>query len=226
MDLKKMTNIRFTITKKVIKMKLMPQIKLLALSLLLLSCFDSDPLKNYKTDDSRMYISNYDKKINYKSYETFHVVDSVFILNENQVRVSTRASNATFINIFKQNLEIKKYKYVGKNENPDLGIIISRVNKSKIGFKSPSNSYFNTFWNFPQFDEEGFEYPGYYTNYEIGDTIWNIEVVDLKNVKTNRKLNVVWNVQIRGEGVFDEDNFAYILDKTFEISTFLGNENK
>lgn len=217
--------IRFSFVQKLNPLKIFKQINLFAVSLLLFSCFDSDPLKNYSDDDSRMYISNYDKKINYKSYETFYVADSIFILNDDRVRVSIRPSNTTFIKIFRDKLEAKKYKYVGKNQNPDLGIVISRVNNSKIGFEAPANSYFNSFWGYPLFDDTGFEYPGYYTNYEIGDTIWNIEVVDLKNAKTNKKLNVVWNVQIRGYAVFEEDNFGFILDKTFEISTFLGNEN-
>ena len=84
--------------------------------------------------------------------------------------------------------------------------------------------FFNYYWNYPLYGDTGFEYPGYYKDYEFGDTTWNIEIVDLKNAKANGKLNVVWNVQISGEGVFDEDNFQYLLEKIFEISTFLGHD--
>ncbi len=188
------------------------------------SCIEKDPFKNYTADDSRVFISNYDKKINYKNYETFHLADSVFIINESRVRISQRSANVFFTNLFKEKLIAKGYKPMPKNQNPDLGITICRVANSKVGLNSPTNLFFNYYWNYPLFGETGFEYPGFYTYYEFGETTWNIEVVDLKNAKQNNKLNIVWNVQISGEGVFDEDNYQYILEKIFEISTFLGNE--
>jgi hypothetical protein len=71
------------------------------------------------------------------------------------------------------------------------------------------------------FGKDGFEYPGYYNNYEIGETIWNIEVIDLKNASKNNKLKIVWNAQIIGNDIFNEDNYAYLIDQIFEISTFI-----
>jgi hypothetical protein len=102
-----------------------------------------------------------------------------------------------------------------------LGIQISKVFNSKIGLDAPVNTYFNSFWGFSQFENEGFSYPGFYNKYEIGETNWNIEVVDLKNANKNKKLNVIWNAQISGNQIFDEINYDFLIDKIFEISTFL-----
>ncbi|MES2796356.1 MAG: DUF4136 domain-containing protein [Bacteroidota bacterium] len=185
------------------------------------SCIQTDPLDKYTTDDSRVYISNYDKKINFKDYQTYFLPDTVFIISNDRVRLSNRASDKTFIQIFKANFEKYQYQSIAKHKNPDLGIIVSRVSNSKIGSEAPHNVDFNSYWGFPIFDDLGFEYPGYYDNYEINDSIWNIEVVDLKNALKNQKLNVIWNVQIRGNDVFEEDNFSFIQEKIFEISSFL-----
>lgn len=199
-------------------------ILLIISALQFISCTPNDPFKNYSADDSRVFISNYDKNINYKNFKTFYLADSVFIIDRERVRISQRSTNGYFINLFKEKLIAKGYDTTPKYSKPDMGITICRVANSKVGQNSPTNLFFNYYWNYPLYGETGFEYPGYYKDYEFGDTTWNIEIVDLKNAKTNGKLNVIWNVQISGEGVFDEDNFQYILEKIFEISTFLGND--
>jgi hypothetical protein len=192
--------------------------------LILMSCFESDPLANYKNDDSIVFFSNYDKKIDFKNYSTYFIPDSVFVITNESIRASVRPTSLNFISLFKNSFESKKFKFVGKTQKPDLGITISRISDAKIGLKAPNNIYFNTYWNYPLFGTDGYEYPGYFKDYQINDIIWNIDVVDLKNAVKNDKLNVVWNVQIRGKNVFDEDTFGYLIEQSFKISTFLNND--
>jgi Domain of unknown function (DUF4136) len=199
---------------------------LLVIPIIITGCTVNDPLADITDEDSRLYISNYDKKVKFSDYKTYFVGDSAFSVLNNEARFSiNRAKNSLFISYFRQNFENKNFKHVNKNENPDLGVTISRVTNSKIGAEAETKSYFNNYWNFPAYTTTGFSYPGYFDTYEVGDTIWNIEVVDLKNAVANDELRVVWNAQIQGNGVFEEENFAFTIEKIFEISTFL-NENK
>lgn len=191
-------------------------------SFLFLGCKVNDPLANISDDDTRVYVCNFDKNVKFSDYTTYFVGDSAFSIVNNQARFSiNRTKNKTFIFYFRENFEKKNFKHVKKGENPDMGVQISRVTNSKIGSEAQTKAYFNNYWNFPAYTTNGFKYPGYFNTYEVGDTIWNIEVVDLKNALANEELKVIWNAQIHGNGVFEEDNFAFTIEKIFEISTFL-----
>lgn len=190
------------------------------------ACITEDPLSKYKDDDSRIYISNFDKKINFKDYKTFSISDTVLVLSNERLRISTKISDKIFINYFRENLIAAKFNSINKANKPDLGIQISRVANTKIGLDAFYIQDFNRLWGYPQFDNKNSHgYPGIYTNYEISEPIWNIEVVDLKNALKNDKLNIIWNAQIHGKSVLEEDNFGFLIDKIFEISPFLF-ENK
>jgi hypothetical protein len=194
---------------------------LFGLITVLSGCFETAPIDNLKTDDTRIYFINYDKKINFKDYKTYFIPDSIFVIKNNETRISNNNNTSFIIDNFKLNIGSKKYTFVKKAQNPDIGITIARVSDSDLGLDSPIYFYFNNYWNFPRFNPKGTAYPGYYKNYEVNDYMWNVEFVDLKNAKKNGELAIICNMQIRGEGIFEDENLYFIFSKAFEIATFL-----
>lgn len=183
------------------------------------SCQES--LDSVSIDDSRVYISNFDPTADFSTYKTYHLPDTVFVINGENIRASTSANSKTFLFHFIENLNEYPYKKVDIQAKPDLGIQISRVSNAKIGKDAYFNGYFNNYWQFQNFGNKGFEYPGIYDQYEHGDVVWNIEVLDLKNAAKNQKLKVLWNAQIWGLQVLTEEDYAFMVNKIFKISSFL-----
>jgi hypothetical protein len=55
------------------------------LVLVLLNSCRKDPLNNLSSDESRIYITNYDTTASFSSYKTFSVDDSVTVILNNQL---------------------------------------------------------------------------------------------------------------------------------------------
>jgi hypothetical protein len=185
------------------------------------SCTQSDVITDISEEDTRVYLSNFDKKIDFSTYKTYSLLDTVYVVINDQIRQSMRPNtDKTFIQFFNENLQYKNFIKINRQNKPDLGIMISRVGNSKIGLGASYPVFYDNLWGYGT-PKSSFKYPGYYTDYGIGSPIWNIEVVDLKNAIQNKELKIVWNAQIHGEGILEERNFGLMIDKIFEISTFL-----
>jgi hypothetical protein len=180
-----------------------------------------EPLSNYNVEESRVYLSNYDKAANWASYTTYYMPDTVFVLNNQNFRASVSDNSKSFLSLVQENFKNRGYTRVKKHQKPDLGLQVSRVSQATIGKDGTNNEFFNTFWGYKNFGSGGFVYPGIYTHYEHGDTVWNIELVDLKNTQKNNEIKVLWNAQIWGLQILDEDDYGYMVNYLFSISAFL-----
>ena len=173
----------------------------------------SDPLKDLSDADSQVFITNYDKEVLFANYKTFAVSDSVFILQNQRTASSSTAQDMVYIGRIAENLKNKGYKQVKKNENPDIGITLAHVTNSRVGVTStPYYGYYGY---------GSYYSPSYYSFYQVSDSYWYIEMLDLKNLTSTNQYKVVWNAEIRGYNVFNPTVSLDIIDAVFAQSGYL-----
>jgi hypothetical protein len=182
-------------------------------SFFLMYACTSDPLKDLSDADSQVFITNYDKTAPFTAYKTFAVSDSVYILQNQRTAVSSTRQDLIYIARIAENLQNKGYKQVKKNESPDLGMTLARVTNSRVGVSStPYYGYYGY---------GSYYSPSYYSFYQVSDSYWYIEMLDLKNLTPDNKYKVVWNAEIRGYNVFDPTVSLDIIDAVFAQSPYL-----
>lgn len=199
------------------------------LSIMAFSSCKKDPLNNLTSEESRIYISNYDTTANFTSYKTFSIVDSVDVIQDNQFYGrELKAFDTTVISSVTQAMQQRGYQLTNKKSSPDLAIDISRVYNTSTGvFSYPDYwSYYGSYW-----DPYYWGYPGYgyYTPYAVGVyTIRSggleIDVLDLKNAAAHaNKLVSVWTGLARGQNVFNPANASAEVTALFNQSPYLKN---
>ena len=185
-----------------------------------------DPLDNLTPEESQVFITNHDRSVNFASYKTFSLPDSVMEVVNDQQQLSMTGIEQPFLDKLAQTLTSRGYQRVSRSVNPDLGVAVMRVNNSYVGVSSaPFSSYYLDYWGYGGLGGYGYSpyYPSYYSFYEVTDTYWLIQLIDLKNPDTtDKELNVVWQAQIRGSGIFDAASVDSIITKVFDQSTYLG----
>ena len=195
----------------------------------LLGGCSKDPLKNMTTEESRIYITNYDSSAHFGDFRTYNISDSVAVINNGtlQKRTLTEA-DAAFIQAVKDNMQERGYQLVGKDEQPDLGITISTIFNNQTGIISyPSYwGYYNSFWDPYYWGYGGYDYYFPYVSYavyQIREGALSIDIVDLKDAGKDKKIEGLWNGLIRGEGIFNASGAAAQVKALFDQSPYLRN---
>ena len=68
----------------------------------------------------------------------------------------------------------------------------------------------------------GWNTPYQYQYYTTSEAYWYVRIGDVKNAAANgNKINVVWDSQIRGNGLTDTDQVANMVNAIFEQSPYL-----
>lgn len=198
----------------------------IACSALLSSC-SKDPLKDMTTEESRIYITNYDSAAHFGSFRTYSISDSVAVINNGTLQKRTLTeTDAAFIEAVKDNMQERGYQLVGKDEQPDLGINISTIFNNQTGVISyPSYwGYYNSYWDPYYWGYGGYDYYFPYVSYavyRIREGALSIDMVDLKDVGSDKKIEGLWNGLIRGEGIFSASNAASQVKALFDQSPYL-----
>ncbi len=198
-------------------------------SLLMAGC-SKDPLKNMTTEESRIYITNYDKATDFNSFHTFSISDSVAVIKNGQLDKHTLTeTDAAFLQAVKNNMQARGFQQVEKNQNPDLGINISSVFNNQTGIISyPSYwGYYNTFWDPYYWGYGGYDYYFPYVSYgvyQIREGALSIDIVDLKDAGKDNKIKGVWNGLIRGEAIFNVSSAESQVNTLFDQSPYLKNQ--
>lgn len=191
----------------------------LTISILAVLGCAKNPLEGLSDEDSQVFITNYDKTANFSNYATFGIVDSVYVLNNNRVSRSVLEPEVLFINYIADNLTKRGFQRVQRSEKPDLGVNVARINNSYTNVVSnPISPYWNSYWGY---GGGGSYYPSYYSAYTVSESYWYIEVSDLKNVAQSSNPKVIWNAEIRGNGIYDGTNLVALLDAVFAQSAYL-----
>jgi len=187
-----------------------------AVATTLFSC-TKDPLAGLSDPDSQVFITNRDAQANYKQYKTFSVVDSVQVIEDDYSTSDLTSLDQDMLIRIVTNMEKLGYKYVPAGSKPDIGINLARVTNTSINVVSqPVSSY----WGYG--GGYGYGYPSYYQYYQTSESFWSLSMLDLKNPDTvTKNLKVVWNAQIRGAGLGNEEYVDQMVDSVFGQSAYL-----
>ncbi len=200
---------------------------LLSAVLLLASCV-KDPVDKLTDDERRIYITNRDSTANFSSYNTFNIVDSVLVIEDGRITdKSVVPYDLALINAIREQMVAKGYTLVGRNENPDLGITVSRVYNTYSGlidygyyWGRYGNFYDPFYWGYPG---AGYYFPSYGV-YQVTEGAVSIDMLDLKGAESSNSIKGVWNGLIRGAGTFRESNIAPAVAALFNQSPYLNKQ--
>lgn len=166
-----------------------------------------EPLNNLNNDESRIYITDHDSSVNFSNFKTFSISDSVAVIDNGNAKKQLSDVDAAYISAVTKYMEQDGYMLVPKGQNPDVGVDVNRIISTATGVISYGDywGYYDSYW-----DPYYWGYPGYgyylpyaYSIYQIKQGAISVDMLDLKNAKENKKINVVWTGLIRGSGIFD-----------------------
>jgi hypothetical protein len=191
-----------------------------------LSSCTKDPLKNLSEDESRIYITNRDSTINFSSYKTYSIADSVLVIDNGRVAgKQANAWDAQMISAIQNAMKARGFVKVARTQNPDLGINVSRVFNTSTNLVNLSD-YWNSYggyydpyyWGYGGYD---YYYPPVYGYYQSTEAAFSVDILDLKNASSAQTIKVIWNGLIRGEGIFNTSNVQSQAQALFDQSPYL-----
>lgn len=187
-----------------------------------------DPVNNLSDEESRIYITNRDSGVNFSSYQTFSIADSVVTIDGNNVSAQNDQADQAFIAAVKTQMQQLGYTLVGKGEHPDLGVTVSRIINTSTGVISYDN-----YWDYYSgyYDPYYWGYGGYgwgspswgLATYQVREGLLSVDIADLKNAGSNNQVRVIWNGMIRGSGIFNPATAASQVTQLFQQSSYLSN---
>ncbi|MFN4145429.1 MAG: DUF4136 domain-containing protein [Runella sp.] len=196
------------------------------LFLILLGACTPDPIRDLTAEDSQVFITNFEPTANFGSFRTFSLPDSVFTLQNQRQGISNSSLDGQVIGRVATNLSRRGYQRVQRELRPDLGVNIIRVSESQTNVVANPNPWlWNSYWGFMDpwafGPGAGFFFPPTFSFFETTETYWQIDIVDFRNVSPTQRPTVVWNAQIRGQGIFEASRLTGIIDAVFEQSPYL-----
>jgi hypothetical protein len=200
---------------------------LVATGILAMTSCRKDPVKNLSGDEGLIYITKHSDSVSFSSFRTFSIADSVAVINNNKLEGKVRTDvDAAYINAVKEQLVQRGYTLVNKNQNPDLGITISRIyNTSTAIFDYGSywDPYYGSYWDpyYWGYGGYGYNFPSYYYGtYSITEGALSIDIFNLKDAKESKTISGIWNGLIRGSGAFSVSTAATGVKALFDQSTY------
>jgi Domain of unknown function (DUF4136) len=206
-------------------MKKMITLHLLLLAAALFTGCRKNPASNLTVEESWVYISSGQNGINFSSFQTFTIPDSVILISNRQGsnNYETNALARSMVSEIRNQMQLRGFTFTTKNNNPDIGISVSRIDNSYTnvaainGWWDPAWGYWDpAFWGYPGFGWAPTQFVFYNTN----ETAWAVDLIDLKNV-SNNSLRIVWSGTIRGENLFSTGNTAALASGLFSIAPYI-----
>lgn len=194
----------------------------LCIAVSMTSC-SKDPLNDMTEEESRIYVTNRADSVNFASYSTFSIADSVVVAgNSGEARALTDFDKKLIADV-SAGLQAKGYKLVPRAAKPDLAVNLTRIDNTYSavyydpGYWSGIGGYYDPFyWGYGGY---GYYWPSYYQVYQRERAV-SIDLVDLKNPKNNQ-LTAIWNAMLRGSGVWNVANVDSMVSAVFAQSTYL-----
>lgn len=168
------------------------------LVLLLLSCRKEPDLSQLSSN----FVVQTDaaKGVSFSNYKTYYISDTVALISASKTDTLLPADAAQqIVNTIKSNMEARGYTFVPKWMKPDLGINTLAVKDVDVGVVYPG-----WWWGYPGYWDPwywGWYYPYYYpwtVAYSVTTGSVIGEIIDLKNVDADQKLQVVWTMSLNG----------------------------
>jgi len=197
---------------------------LAGISLLYTGCTKQPP-DNLSTDESRIYITDYDSAVNFANYKTFSISDSVAVIQNGIATKQLTDIDTAYLNAVTKYMELAGYTLVSNKQNPDLGVDVNDIISTSTGVISYGDywDYYGGYW-----DPYYWGYPGYgyyipyaYSVYQISEGAISVDILDLKNAAADKKINVIWTGLIRGSGIFDASVADSQVKALFDQSPYL-----
>lgn len=206
------------------KKMFLPLAAAVSITMLASSC-SKDPVDKLSSEESRLYITNRDSSVNFSTFKTFSISDSVAIISNNQLQEKTRDQFDTqLISAVASALTQRGFTQVAANANPDLGINVSNIINTYTGFVDYGN-YYNSYYGYMDPFYWGYPGYGYYGSfigtYQTSEGAIAIDVFDLKNASSSGRINAVWSGLIRGNGIFSPGNISTGVNALFDQSAYL-----
>lgn len=207
----------------------MKRLIIAVLPLMILFLFSScrkDPANNLSVEESWVYISSGNSaNTNYSNFQTIAIPDSVVLITNIQGsdNYETDGLAQSMIAEVRSTLQSKGYTVTGRENNPDLGVSIARIDNSYTnvavmnGWWDPYYGYWDpTFWGYPGYGWA----PTQYVFYNTSESAWAIDIIDLKNTSGN-SLQILWSGTIRGEDIFNPQAIQSIVKGLFDIAPYI-----
>ena len=175
---------------------------LLAVFAVTLASCEKDPDMD-KLDNNYLVYTNYDKKADFKTFETYYLPDSILVIGDKENAEYWKDENAQeILSAYVANMNSRGYIRVDDREEADLGLQVSYVR---------STYYFTDYgrpewwWNYPGYWDApywgnwgGWYYP-YAVNYSYSTASFISELLNLEAPQgQSEKLPVLWTSYMSG----------------------------
>lgn len=150
-------------------------------------------------DNDYLVYTNYDTGTDFKSINTFHVIDSILIIgNDEKASYWNNSNSMKIVNAFRSGFESAGYTPVEAGEEPDVVLQLSYINTTyyfNTYGSGPWWNYYPGYWNWGGW---GWYYPYSFTySYSTGSIIGELVNTNAPTAQ-NDKLTVIWNSYICG----------------------------
>lgn len=200
---------------------------LLTTGVLAMTSCRKDPVKNLEGDEGLIYITKHSDSVNFGTFRTFSIADSVAVISNNQLEGKVRTNvDAAYIDAVKSQLVQRGYTQVGRDQNPDLGVAISRIYNTSTGlfdYGAYWDPYYGSYWDpyYWGYGGYGYYFPSYYVGtYSITEGAMSVDIFNLKDAKQTNKISSVWNGLVRGSSVFNVQTAGNGVKALFDQSTY------
>lgn len=182
-------------------------------------------------DNEYLVYTSPSKNVNFTSYKTFDLADSLLVIGQSSKPVYSQSDNAlALIQAVRTNMEKMGYIYTPSNPAADLGIQMTYVVKTERYVQYYNDPYW---WlDYPGYWSPGFwgNYTGFYYPYPVTYTYsTNSLMIDMVNLTTpqtgDEALEVVWSVYIGGPAgssvTSDMNRMKDAINQAFAQSSYL-----
>jgi len=188
-----------------------------------------EPLNHLTPEESRIYVTNHDSSVNFSSYKTYNLTDSVAVIDNGHATKEITATDQAYIDAVNKYMQQRGYVQVSKDQSPDLALTVNRIYQTSSGIVSYGDyyDYYGGYWDPYYWGYSGYDYyvPYGYSIYQITEGAVSIDMLDLKDASGSNKISLVWNGLIRGEGIFNANNADAQVKALFDQSTYLQTNN-
>jgi hypothetical protein len=198
-----------------------------------------DQLRGYSDYD--MVVTDYDSKVNFDTYSTFHLPDTVVDIidtNDTKIHPLTRAQQTAILAEIRQNLLDLGWSEVDSIDSTNLADVIITTTAVRSEF-SVYYQYWYSYWDYwygwgyyPGYGG-GYYYPGYpwypgyggiyKEDYKVGSI--QIDMIRPFDVEDNNEFPVAWSANIYGllssNQSSNESRYASNISLAFDQSTYL-----
>ncbi|MBQ8673195.1 MAG: DUF4136 domain-containing protein [Bacteroides sp.] len=211
----------------------MKRIVPLLLAVIAFAACEKDPDMG-KLDNKYLVYTNYDKKADFKLFETFYLPDSILVIGDKKDAEYWKDENAqAILNTYVTNMESRGYVRTDNRDEADLGLQVSYV----------KSTYYFTDYTYPQW---WWDYPGYWgapywgnwgggwyypysITYSYSTGSYLAELLNLESPQGEReKLSVLWTAYmsglLSGSSTTNVNLAVEAVDQAFAQSAYLTNE--